>query len=77
MAKKKDSGQPEEKKAEKPEEEQKVFKAKSMTDGDLRMPKALRAKIPWLKSHTDVTIEIITLGNDSITLEIHKTKNTT
>jgi len=54
-------------------EEVKVFKAKSMTDGDLRMPKALRAKIAWLKPHTPVTFEIIELDNSGAILKITKT----
>ena len=55
----------------------KKFTAKSMTDGDLRMPSALRKRINWLKNHTPVTFEIIAEGNDSITLEIRKVKNAT
>lgn len=61
------------KQEEKKPEEVKVFKAKSMTDGDLRMPKALRAKIKWLKPHTNVTFEIIELDNSGVILKITKT----
>lgn len=58
---------------EKPKEEDvKVFKAKSMNDGDLRMPSALRKRIKWLNGHTDVTFTIVALGTNSITLEISK-----
>lgn len=64
------TGKHEEKKAE----EAKVFKAKSMTDGDLRMPKSLRARIKWLKPHTPVTFEIVELGNDHVLLDITKEK---
>ena len=60
-------------KSEKPKEEDvKIFKAKSMTDGDLRMPSALRKKIGWLNAHTDVVFTIVTLDANSITLEIKK-----
>ena len=63
-----------EEKVEKPKEEDvKIFKAKSMTDGDLRMPKSLRAKITWLKPHVDVTFEIVEISNNSVTLKISKT----
>lgn len=67
--KKKDEEKP---KSEKPKEDVKVFKAKSMTDGDLRMPSALRKRIKWLNAHTDVTFEIVALDANSITLEIKK-----
>ena len=63
----------EKKDEEKPKEEDvKVFKCKSMVDGDLRMPKSLRAKIPWLKNHTDVVFEIVEQTNNTITLRISK-----
>lgn len=67
MVKNENSGQPEKK-----PEEIKIFKAKSMVDGDLRMPKSLRVKITWLKNHTDVNFEILKLNNSSITLKISK-----
>lgn len=59
-------------KDEKANEEVKIFPAKSMVDGDLRMPKALRKKINWLKNHTDVTFEIVGAGKNTITLKISK-----
>ena len=68
--KKKDEEKP--KSAEKPKEDVKTFKAKSMTDGDLRMSSALRKKIKWLNCHTDVVFTIVTLDANSITLEIKK-----
>lgn len=58
------------KEPEKPKEEVKIFKAKSMIDGDLRMPKALREKITFLKPHVSVTFEILDNKPDSVTLKI-------
>lgn len=63
---------PEKAKAETKEEDVKIFKAKAMVDGDLRMPSALRKKIKWLNGHMDVTFTIVALGTNSITLEISK-----
>ena len=57
---------------EKPKEEVKIFKAKSMIDGDLRMPQALRKKIKFLKPHINVTFEILENKPDSVTLKISK-----
>jgi len=59
-------------KSEKPEKEQKTFKAKSMVDGDVRMPKSLRQKIAWLNGHINVTFEVLELKPNSITLKISK-----
>lgn len=56
-------------KSEKPKDE-KIFNAKSMCDGNLRMPKVLRENIAFLKPHVNVEFEILDNKPDSVSLKI-------